>query len=102
MLHVDFLDCDDTVVVENYCGTLTRLWQAVCHNRPGLLHQVIVILRGDAWCHSANQTLSGHSTETERFLTTLSSLQILRPVISMFLDHFKSTWLSSGLQQTLP
>jgi histone-lysine N-methyltransferase SETMAR len=58
VLLVDFIPCGLTINASCYQGTLTRLKEAVCHKRPGLLSQGVLLLHNNAQPHIARTTVN--------------------------------------------
>jgi histone-lysine N-methyltransferase SETMAR len=75
---VDFTPCGATINAGNYHGTLTRLKEAVCHKRPGLLSQGVLLLRS-ACSHIACTTVNPLNTWNWEILTYPPSSPDLAP-----------------------
>ncbi|GFS06650.1 histone-lysine N-methyltransferase SETMAR [Elysia marginata] len=52
----DILPQSQCTIAAQYCSTLDRLRDAICHKRPGLLRKGVVFQHDNATPHSANLT----------------------------------------------
>jgi hypothetical protein len=52
---LDFLPVGETMNAAHYCGTLNKLREAVCQNRPGKMQDGVIMLHDSATPHTARQ-----------------------------------------------
>jgi len=81
-----FFDCGNTLTINYYCDTIERLWLSVCHHRPRLHHEDVIILLNSDRPYTARWTcewLRCYGLDVMDQPSYLHTVVMLQPVFSI-------------------